>query len=301
MEATTIFIIGVAASAVLAAVAIFTVAYRRGPDSRPVTTPSTGALDKRAIARDLASRAHREEAVGHEGEGEGGVATLVAEEPEQLEEAEAELEPAPDPILEREEVTEEEFEVTRRQFFNRAILGLFGGAFMGGLTISFLAFLWPRLSGGFGSPITVGLVSDLRNQIVRADGSFSPQFVAAAQTWIVPWTRREGTEGTSFEGLPVVAGDDGGELGLMALWQKCVHLGCRVPSCESSQGFECPCHGSKYNLHGEYEDGPAPRNLDHFGVEVDDRGELVVNTGDVFETARAKVKTVAYPQGPNCL
>ena len=53
----------------------------------------------------------------------------------------------------------------------------------------------------------------------------------------------------------------------MALWQRCVHLGCRVPSACSSQGFECPCHGSKYNFHGEYEDGPAPRNMDRFAVE----------------------------------
>ncbi len=190
--------------------------------------------------------------------------------------------------------------MTRRQFFNRAILGLFGGAFMGGLTISFLAFLWPKLSGGFGSPIAVGSVADLRREISLPDGSFSPKFVAAAQSWIVPYTGPT-TDGTSFEGLPVIAGGEGGELPLMALWQKCVHLGCRVPSCDSSQGFECPCHGSKYNLHGEYEDGPAPRNLDHFGVEVNERGELVVLTGEVFETARAKVKSAEYPQGPNCL
>ncbi len=211
-----------------------------------------------------------------------------------------EPEPLPDPLLEREELTPEEFGVARRQFFNRAILGLFGGAFLGGLTISFLAFLWPKLSGGFGAPINLGSVGDLRREIAQGDGSFIPKFAAAAQSWIVPWTRSD-TTGTSFEGMPVVAGAEGGEIGLMALWQRCVHLGCRVPSCVSSQGFECPCHGSKYNLHGEYEDGPAPRNLDRFGVEVNERGELIVLTGDIFETARSKVKSVAYPQGPNCL
>ena len=292
MSATTFFVIFIAAAAVLAAGAIFTVAFRRGPASRPGSGGATGALDKRAIARDLAAR--EAEVAGSDG---GAVATLVEEE-----EAPAETEPEPvsDPLLERQAISEEDFGVTRRQFFNRAILGLFGGAFMGGLTISFLAFLWPKLSGGFGSPIAVGSVADLRREIALPDGTFRPKFVAAAQSWIVPFTRSS-TDGTSFEGLPVVAGGEGGELPLMALWQKCVHLGCRVPSCESSQGFECPCHGSKYNLHGEYEDGPAPRNLDHFGVEVNDRGELVVLTGDVFETSRAKVKSVEYPQGPNCL
>jgi cytochrome b6-f complex iron-sulfur subunit len=269
------------------------VAFRRGPGSAPVTGGATGALDKRAIQRDLAARQQQEAAAS--GGAETAVATLVEDEHE------IHVEPAPEPMLDRTELTPEEFGVARRQFFNRAIIGLFGGAFLGGLTISFLAFLWPKLSGGFGSPIAVGSVNDLRREIAQSDGTFAPKFVAAAQAWIVPWTRAEGTAGTSFDSLPVIAGDEGGELPLMALWQKCVHLGCRVPACVSSQGFECPCHGSKYNMHGEYEDGPAPRNLDRFAVEVDDRGQLVVRTGDVFETSRAKVKSVAYPQGPNCL
>ena len=52
----------------------------------------------------------------------------------------------------------------------------------------------------------------------------------------------------------------------MPLYQRCVHLGCRVPFCESSKWFECPCHGSKYNGVGEYQLGPAPRGMDRFQV-----------------------------------
>ncbi len=293
-----IFIIGITASALLAAAAVFTVAFRRGTESAPITGSSVGVLDKQAIRRDLAARERRETAaeavsatVDHE------IATIDYEDVEQ----EA-VEPAPDPILERQQQTREEYGVTRRRFFNRAIMGLFGGAFLGSLTLSFLAFLWPKLSGGFGSPIVVGNIDDLRREIALSDGTFEPKFIAAAQAWIVPFNPKEGTEETnSFVGLPVVAGAGGGQQALMALWQKCVHLGCRVPACTSSQGFECPCHGSKYNLHGEYEAGPAPRNLDRFAVEINDRGELVVLTGDVFETARAKNKSINYPQGPFCL
>jgi cytochrome b6-f complex iron-sulfur subunit len=289
MEPTTIFIIGIAVAAVLAAAAVFTVAFRRGPDAGPVAGTATGALDKRAIRRDLAARAEVHN------DGAGTDAALVAEAPPE----EPLTDPAPDPILDREELSAEEFGIARRQFFNRAILGLFGGAFLGGLGISFLAFLWPKLGGGFGSPITVGTLDALRSEIAQGDGTFVPKFAAAAQAWIVPFTA-DSLAGTSFDGLPVLAGDTDGELGLMALWQRCVHLGCRVPACISSQGFECPCHGSKYNMHGEYQDGPAPRNLDRFAVEVNDRGELIVQTGEVFQTARAQTKTVAYPQGPNC-
>ena len=59
--------------------------------------------------------------------------------------------------------------------------------------------------------------------------------------------------------------------GIMPLYQRCVHLGCRVPFCASSQWFECPCHGSKYNFAGEYQLGPAPRGMDRFAVKVDER------------------------------
>ncbi len=70
------------------------------------------------------------------------------------------------------------------------------------------------------------------------------------------------------------------EQGYVALYQKCVHLGCRVPWCESSQWFECPCHGSKYNRVGEKQGGPAPRGLDRFPLEVSG-GNIIVDTGNL--------------------
>ena len=45
--------------------------------------------------------------------------------------------------------------------------------------------------------------------------------------------------------------------GIVALYQKCPHLGCRVPSCATSQWFECGCHGSQYNRVGEKKGGPG--------------------------------------------
>lgn len=69
---------------------------------------------------------------------------------------------------------------------------------------------------------------------------------------------------------------------LQALYQKCPHLGCRVPFCETSKRFECPCHGSAYNIKGERLDGPAPRGLDRFPVSVED-GQVLVDTGTIIE------------------
>ena len=161
-------------------------------------------------------------------------------------------------VVRIEEVSPEEAGVNRRQFFTRA-LGITFGAFVGLNGISYLAFLWPRLSGGFGSDIDVGAIADLQAEVIQSDGSILPKFVPEARAYIIPFAESDISR-SQFEGMPVVAG------GLSALFQRCVHLGCRVPWCETSQGFECPCHGSKYNYAGEYEAGPAPRNLDRFEV-----------------------------------
>lgn len=277
MSATEIFITALIAAGLIVAAGVFTVAWRRGPSAGPMV----GEFDSDAAKRDVSAKA-----------------TLVETETE---------EPVPAPVDlpvtiedQRQPISEDDLGVTRRKFLNRAALGLFGVGFLGTLGISMLAFFWPKLKGGFGSKINIGSLADLRVKVVPGDGTISPLFVAEAQAWLVPMNAAD-LPGSSFEGLPAVAGADGGDAGLMALWQKCVHLGCRVPKCDSSQGFECPCHGSKYNFHGEYDSGPAPRNLDRFALEVDGQGNLIVDTGSVLETPRARTKTIAYPQGPSCL
>jgi cytochrome b6-f complex iron-sulfur subunit len=117
-------------------------------------------------------------------------------------------------------------------------------------------------------------------------------FIPEARAYVV---RAPATLSTQFEGQAVEGG------GLMALFQRCVHLGCRVPWCQPSQGFECPCHGSKYNGIGEYFAGPAPRNLDRFVVEAADNGDFIIKTGTIIESPRAIDKSVEYPLGPSCI
>ena len=280
MSATAIFITALVAVGVVVAAGVFTVAWRRGPAAGPIV----GEFDKEAAKRDVSARTP------------AAAPAPVSEEPQ----AAVVAEPAPSIEDQRVALSPGDLGVTRRKFLNRAALGLFGGGFLGSLGISMLAFIWPKLKGGFGSKINAGPLAALRSQVVVGDGTIRPLFFPEAQAWLVPM---EGSQipGSSFEGLPVVAGAEGGDAGLMALWQKCVHLGCRVPECASSQGFECPCHGSKYNYHGEYDSGPAPRNLDRFALEIDGQGNLIIDTGNVVETPRAQVKTIAYPQGPSCL
>jgi cytochrome b6-f complex iron-sulfur subunit len=60
--------------------------------------------------------------------------------------------------------------------------------------------------------------------------------------------------------------------GVWAISTICTHLGCIVRA--SSQGFECPCHGSHFAADGTVTKGPAPRALPWLQVSVS--GETVV-------------------------
>ena len=192
-----------------------------------------------------------------------------------------------------EEISEEEAGITRRQFLTKALRISFG-AFAGIQAISWLGFFWPKVSGGFGSKVDAGKVEDLKKQIFQADGSIIPAFIPEARAYVLPFDTSKAT-GSQFS--------DGGTIadGLVAIYQRCVHLGCRVPWCNSSQGFECPCHGSKYNMVGEYYAGPAPRNLDRFIVSVNAAGKFIIDTGTIIESPRASGLSVKYPQGLSCI
>lgn len=76
----------------------------------------------------------------------------------------------------------------------------------------------------------------------------------------------------------------------------CTHLGCTVKYTKLNQPrqveidgekktvsfeFHCPCHGSKFYSDGTNYDGPAPRPLHWYRLEMSpDDGQLVVNMND---------------------
>ena len=192
-----------------------------------------------------------------------------------------------------EEISEEERYITRKQFLGKALGGTFG-AFMGIQALAWLGFLWPKVSGGFGSKVDAGKIEDLKNQIIQADGSVIPAFIPEARAYVLPFSESTAGDSQFTDGSTIADG-------LVAVYQRCVHLGCRVPWCNSSQGFECPCHGSKYNMVGEYYAGPAPRNLDRFVVSVSSAGKLIIDTGTIIESPRAPGLSVKYPQGLSCI
>ncbi len=184
--------------------------------------------------------------------------------------------------------------VTRRQFLNRSIIGFF----VLGLTAfgaSALAFIWPKLGGGFGSKITVGNVSDLLAEI-RANNGFL--YKAEGRMWLTEYPESALSKAQAAYPPPVLASM---EAGIAVMYQKCPHLGCRVPNCNTSQWFECPCHGSQYNQAGEKKAGPAPRGMDRFSTAVSG-GKLSVNTGLVVQGPPIGTNTTGQEaEGPHCI
>jgi len=194
-----------------------------------------------------------------------------------------------------EPVDLEELGVTRRQFFNRSILAG-SGLGLGAFGIAALAFLWPSASGGFGGKVVVGSEADAKD----AFDNKIPYYNAAAKTYIVAYPKDDIAKAKKITAYtaPIIAGM---EAGYVALYQKCVHLGCRVPWCSSSQWFECPCHGSKYNRVGEKQGGPAPRGLDRFVLSVSG-GNITVDTGNLVLGPPIGTNTTGQsPEGAPCV
>jgi len=69
--------------------------------------------------------------------------------------------------------------------------------------------------------------------------------------------------------------------GVRAVSAVCTHLGCILEN--TTEGFECPCHGSRYDLEGKVLSGPAPRHLAWYQVSGTPDGKIVIDPGKVVD------------------
>jgi cytochrome b6-f complex iron-sulfur subunit len=176
---------------------------------------------------------------------------------------------------------------------NRGIVAFFGLG-VSGFGAAAISFLWPSRSGGFGSKVNVGKIDEIVSQI---NSKREPFYVPEARTWLASFPKDAVAKA---EGVYTGAVLEGMKSGWVAMYQKCPHLGCRVPWCAGSQWFECPCHGSQYNRVGEKKAGPAPRGLDRFGVTI--AGDsIVVDTQEVVQGPPIGTDTTGQgAEGPHC-
>ncbi len=183
--------------------------------------------------------------------------------------------PAPEAVAERTLSRAEVANVVTRRTMLRTSFWATLGVTIAGLLLGFVNFFWPRKVTGFG-----GVVKIQKDQLPNPGDD--PKKFFEIKGYIVNLKPGEGVPAqfTSFA-QPSEKG------GILALYQKCPHLGCSVPwrpefEFEGVKGwFRCPCHGSTYTKAGVRVFGPAPRPMDTFEVKVNPDGSIEVNTGRI--------------------
>jgi len=152
--------------------------------------------------------------------------------------------------------------ITRRTFlgltWTASLVGLFGQ-----IGAALYQYLTPPVApGGFGAMVEAGSPED-----------FAPGTVTYVRQGRFYLARLE----------------DGG---ILALWQRCPHLGCTVREIEGQ--FYCPCHNSAFTPQGEVVNGPAPRPLDLFAVSLQE-GKLVVDTSNPIQREAFEASQAFFP------
>jgi cytochrome b6-f complex iron-sulfur subunit len=153
----------------------------------------------------------------------------------------------------------------------------------------------PDSGSGFGGRIDAGPLDSVRAAIAS---KHAPYYLAEARAYVSAFpTELAGRARHAYpsEAAPQLAA------GVIVLYQRCTHLGCRVPWCGQSQYFECACHGAKFDRVGERRAGPAPRGMDIFAASIE-HDHLVIDTGNILAGLPAGTNTTHQsPAGPYCV
>ena len=148
--------------------------------------------------------------------------------------------------------------VTRRTFLGWQIAVLMTATVVTAV-LPILVFLWPAPPRGQKKvPLTITLdkpmdqISD--GDAVKFDAPSSPN-----SAFIMADGGGDNAPGDlAFGGFVV---KHGGKVDVFAI--NCSHLGCSVALNPNAKTFDCPCHGSRFNLDGTVLHGPAPVPLSH--------------------------------------
>jgi len=144
--------------------------------------------------------------------------------------------------------------ISRRRLIGYAWIGA-AAIVVGELIFGTLAFLWPRRKGPKVETVFIaGKVTDFKVGKV------------------IPFRKERA----------FILRTEGGFLAFSAV---CPHLSCIVNWNEMLKKFECPCHGAKFNQNGEVFEGPPPRPLDLYKLQIV-AGNLVIDRASPIERSK---------------
>ena len=167
---------------------------------------------------------------------------------------------------------------SRRSFF-ASFAGVFvGSSLAAGFTsllvthvlwlLGLARFMFPNILTEPPTKFKVGFPDDY------APGQVETKFKAEFGIWLVRY---------EYEGQPQI----------YAIQSVCTHLGCTPNWLEGEQKFKCPCHGSGFYKDGINFEGPAPRPLERFAIQLADDGQLQVDKSRKFLEEKGEWKDSA--------
>jgi cytochrome b6-f complex iron-sulfur subunit len=81
----------------------------------------------------------------------------------------------------------------------------------------------------------------------------------------------------------IVNAEFNGQQQIFALKSVCTHLGCTPNWLEAEQKYKCPCHGSGFYKDGINFEGPAPRPLERYAIQLAGDGQIEVDKTRTFQ------------------
>ena len=151
----------------------------------------------------------------------------------------------------------------------RGVLGMIFGslAVVGMAALGLTGALWSAATGRFMFP----------NIVTEPAAKFKVGFPAGYPAGHVE------TRFKRHHGIWVVSTEDRGKRRICALRTVCTHLGCITIWQENERKFKCPCHGSGFYVDGVNFEGPAPRPLERYAIEIAADGQLQVDKSRTFQ------------------
>jgi len=144
----------------------------------------------------------------------------------------------------------------------------------------------------FGTPLAIGFTSLVVTHVMWLLGCMRfmiPNVLVEPPTRFkvgYPDQYEPGQVETTYKaqhGIWVVRHEYEGKSQIYALKAVCTHLGCTPNWLEAEQKFKCPCHGSGFHKDGENFEGPAPRPLERYAIDVAEDGQLEVDKSRKFQ------------------
>lgn len=150
--------------------------------------------------------------------------------------------------------------MTRRKFISWFAIGWIAfAAAMAGFLTTIVRFLFPNVL--FEPPMSFKAGPPSEYQVGKVDERFKIKY----GVWIVRIQE-----------------------GIYALSTVCTHLGCTPNWLDTEKKFKCPCHGSGFRMSGINFEGPAPRPLERFKIELADDGQILIDKSKSFHQEKGE-------------